>query len=319
MKQLSRVLCVVDPISSEQRAVERAAWVCRKAGAKLDLLICYFNESLSGAVIFDAPALDDARREIMDGHVRRLEDLAKPLRESGLEVVTKVLWDRPLHEGIIRYAASIDANLVFKDTHHHSPVSRAFLSNSDWQLIRTCASPLWLVKPVPVSDRPVFLSAIDPMNEHDKPAALDDEIISCSRMFATLFDGEMHVFHAYDPRIALESETAIRYMSVPVPYDQIGEEMRKNHEKRFREITEYYGIEDKRTHLVAGRTEDALPALAARLDATVVVMGAIARNRWKRMFIGATAERTMDHLPCDLLVVKPDWFHIPDEILKHGE
>jgi universal stress protein E len=43
-------------------------------------------------------------------------------------------------------------------------------------------------------------------------------------------------------------------------------------------------------------------------------MGAVSRNRWKRLFIGATAERTLEHLPCDLLIVKPDWFQTPAEI-----
>ncbi|MBT5219554.1 MAG: universal stress protein, partial [Woeseia sp.] len=38
-------------------------------------------------------------------------------------------------------------------------------------------------------------------------------------------------------------------------------------------------------------------------------MGAVSRNTMKRLFIGATAERTLEHLPCDLLVVKPSWFH----------
>ena len=61
----------------------------------------------------------------------------------------------------------------------------------------------------------------------------------------------------------------------------------------------------------------ALPSFAEvadRLDADVVVMGAVARNRWKRLFIGATAERTLEHLPCDLLIVKPDWFQTPVEM-----
>jgi universal stress protein E len=50
------------------------------------------------------------------------------------------------------------------------------------------------------------------------------------------------------------------------------------------------------------------------VDAAVVVMGAISRNRWKRLFIGATAERTLEHLPCDLLIVKPDWIGESSEI-----
>ena len=51
--------------------------------------------------------------------------------------------------------------------------------------------------------------------------------------------------------------------------------------------------------------------------ADVVVMGAVARNRWKRLFIGATAERTLEDLPCDLLIIKPDWFQTPVELEGH--
>ena len=56
--------------------------------------------------------------------------------------------------------------------------------------------------------------------------------------------------------------------------------------------------------------------IAERIGADVVVMGAVARNRWKRLLIGATAERTLEHLPCDLLIVKPDWFKTP--LALHG-
>jgi universal stress protein E len=68
------------------------------------------------------------------------------------------------------------------------------------------------------------------------------------------------------------------------------------------------------SHLVAGLTHEELPQLSAEKDAAVVVMGAVSRNHWKRLFIGATAERTLEHLPCDLLIVKPDWFQIPADI-----
>jgi universal stress protein E len=47
-------------------------------------------------------------------------------------------------------------------------------------------------------------------------------------------------------------------------------------------------------------------------------MGSISRSRLKRLFIGATAERTLEKLPCDLLVVKPEWFETPVES-SHGE
>jgi universal stress protein E len=35
------------------------------------------------------------------------------------------------------------------------------------------------------------------------------------------------------------------------------------------------------------------------------VLGAIARGRLRERLIGSTAERVLDRLPCDTLVVKP--------------
>jgi universal stress protein E len=37
-------------------------------------------------------------------------------------------------------------------------------------------------------------------------------------------------------------------------------------------------------------------------------MGAVSRSGLKRVFIGNTAERVLDALPCDVLVVKPAHF-----------
>ena len=191
------------------------------------------------------------------------------------------------------------------------------LTNTDWNLIRTCPVPLWLVKPADFADSPSFVAAIDPMNQHDKPAALDDEILHLSKALADDVGGEVHAFHAYDPRIAVATATANAYIPVSLPFDEIEQQMHDDHQKRFNEITSFHGVADENAHLAAGLTHEELPLLAEKLDADVVVMGAVARNRWKRLFIGATAERTLEHLPCDLLIVKPDWFQTPVDLDSH--
>ena len=42
--------------------------------------------------------------------------------------------------------------------------------------------------------------------------------------------------------------------------------------------------------------------------ASVVVMGAVSRSALTRLFIGHTAERVIDALKCDVLIVKPRRF-----------
>jgi universal stress protein E len=297
MHKIKRIMSVIDPTEKTQPAMQRAAWLAEKTGAELELFICYYNEYLSGDRLFDSPSLEKARQELLSSQAGLLDKLAEPLRESGLNVTTTALWDHPLYEGI-----------------HHSAVSRALLTNTDWNLIRACAVPLWLVKPNDFSDTPTYVAAIDPLNEHDKPAALDDEILVLSRTLAEASDGEVRAFHSYDPRIAVATATANAYIPVSLPFDEIEKQMREQHEQRFNEVVRFHKIDEDKSHLVAGLTHEELPELASEINADVVVMGAVSRNRWKRLFIGATAERTLEHLPCDLLIVKPDWFQTPEEI-----
>jgi len=317
MKEISKVLAVIDPTTQDQPGLGRASWLAKKTGAELELLVCYYNEYLSGDRLFDSPSLEKARDEVIQNQQKYLEVLAEPLRADGITVKTSAVWDHPLHEGVVRQAVATDADIVIKDTHHHSAVARALLTNTDWNLIRTCPTRLWLVNPSKISGTPVFLAAIDPMNQHDKPAALDDEILQLSKLLADCVGGEVHAFHSYDPRIAVATATANAYIPVSLPFDEIEQQMHEDHQKRFKEITEFHKVDDDKAHLIAGLTHEELPAIAERIGADVVVMGAVARNRWKRLFIGATAERTLEHLPCDLLIVKPDWFKTPVDLENH--
>mgnify|MGYP001545469878 FL=1 len=318
MEKISKVLSVIDPTVEDQPGMRRAAWLAKHCGAELELLVCYYNEYLSGDRLFDSPSLEKARSEVIANQEKHLEELAEPLRKDGVIVTTTATWDHPLYEGIVRRAVASGADIVVKDTHHHSAVTRALLTNTDWNLIRTCPIPLWLVKSHDLADPPIIVAAIDPMHQHDKPAALDDEILQLSKLIGDNVSGDVHAFHSYDPRIAVATATANAYIPVSLPFDEIEQQMHEDHEKRFNEITTFHGLDDDHSHLVAGLTHEELPAIAENLKADVVVMGAVARNRWKRLFIGATAERTLEHLPSDLLIRKPDWFQTPGESTTHA-
>ena len=196
MQEIKQIMAVIDPTTDAQPAMDRAAWLAGHTGAEIELFICYYNEYLSGDRLFDSPSLEKARREIIAGHEKHLDKLAEPLRERGIAVKTTALWDHPLYEGIVRHAAATGADIVFKDTHHHSAVSRALLTNTDWNLIRACAAPLWLVKSKDFAEPPVVVAAIDPLNEHDKPAALDYEILNLCKTLAGVSGAEVMAFHS---------------------------------------------------------------------------------------------------------------------------
>ena len=65
--------------------------------------------------------------------------------------------------------------------------------------------------------------------------------------------------------------------------------------------------------VVRGPPVAQLPRLAKKHAAALVVMGAVSRQGLKRVFIGNTAERVIDKLDCDVLIVKPRGFKSPVE------
>jgi universal stress protein E len=73
-----------------------------------------------------------------------------------------------------------------------------------------------------------------------------------------------------------------------------------------------------RRHLVRGDPAVAIPATARKTRSAIVVIGAVSRSALKRLFIGNTAERVMDELRCDLLVVKPAKFALKGPRARRG-
>jgi universal stress protein E len=300
-----RILVVVDPTANAQPALERAAWIARKTRARMELFICAFAPELLD-VRADAPAdLSRARKAHVENQLRRLHELARPLAAEGIDTRVDAVWDSPLHEGIIRKAVAARADIIVKDTHFHPVLKRSLFSNTDWNLIRTCPAPLWLVKPRATAASPCFVAAVDPLHERDKPAELDHAILTIGAELSAALGGQLAVFHAFDvaPVIAASAEGISAPLMLPVP--ELIDGVKAQHTDAVYALTDGRGIGRGHVHIEQGGPRAQLLALTDRIRADVVVMGAVSRRGLARVFLGNTAEDVLDRLGCDLLIVKP--------------
>lgn len=89
-------------------------------------------------------------------------------------------------------------------------------------------------------------------------------------------------------------------------------EMEETHAERVRQgfdrVVNASGISRARRHLEMGPVDDELAKIVKSTRAGLVVTGAVSRSAWKRFLIGSTAERALDWLECDLLIIKPREF-----------
>src|SRR5262249_59328825 len=74
------------------------------------------------------------------------------------------------------------------------------------------------------------------------------------------------------------------------------------------QLADKAGIPRAHCHIRMGEVSDQLSAFVRRSGTAIVVMGAVSRSAIARLFIGNTAERALDRLTCDVLIVKPRGF-----------
>jgi universal stress protein E len=301
VNRITDILVIVNPLVRDEPAIAKAATLARWFGAGMELLICDTKSSRATHTEEDLSGIRNASHS--DNLQSLLEQLAEPLRDDGIDVTTYVISGDPLHETVISWMQNSPADLVVKDTHHHSFANRTFTTNTDWHLIRACPVPLLLTK-VKTWDSPLMLiAAVDPGHVNDPSAALDHRILDVTASMAKQFHAEVHAIHAYFPSTIATAGGGVTAEALAAE-----KELRRS---QIKQLTDEYGVADANLHVAAGVAAEYLPRMAEECRADIVVMGAISRSGLKGVFIGSTAERVLETLPCDVLVVKsPDFAQI---------
>jgi universal stress protein E len=307
MKRLDRILVVLDPTAEAQPALAKAARLASVAGSPLELFVCDYEPALADPRFFKSERLQTLREEFLARHRATLERHAAALRGQGLTVTTEVRWATPVHSGIVARTLEIEPALVVKDTHYHGPIRRTVLTHTDWNLIRACPAPLLLAKAAPWRQPVRVLVAVDPGHEHDVAGRLDHELLKGGASLAAGLGGELHVVHAFFPAELLASTAAMAAMSAVDGGTLV--ELLEQERTRLREalaaLLRQHAISPERLQFRQGSAVEVLREAAAELPADLVVLGAIARGRLREMVVGSTAERVLDRIACDILVVKP--------------
>jgi universal stress protein E len=306
MQRLERILAVFDPTAGTQPAVAKAARLAAASKASLEILVCDYEPALANPRFFPSDRLRVLREEFLARHDSLLERHAAGFRNQGLTVTTEARWAAHPHQGIVERVRESAPDLVVKDTHYHGLIRRTVLTNTDWNLIRSCPAPLLLAKPGEWRTPARVMTGVDPGHEGDPDATLDHELLLAGKMMAQQLAGELHVVHAFFPA---ELVSTVSGMAAGVAIDggmviELLEQERARVREALAALLRQHAIPPANFQFREGSAVEVLCDVAAELPADIVVLGAIARGRLREMLIGSTAERVLDRMPCDVLVVK---------------
>ncbi|MEO0421259.1 MAG: universal stress protein [Pseudomonadota bacterium] len=314
MEAINRILVVLDPYSAPtnkaQPAMNTGITLAREMGAELHFGLVQYNNQLHGK----SAAMAEARETFMQTWREWLADCISKLDTDGIaQVQAHLEWDHPWHDGILRQAMKLDADLVIKDIHHHPRWGKSMFTNTDWHLVRECPKALLMLKSGRWHNPPRILAAVDPMHERDKPAALDHRIVDHAKLLRDAIKGELSVFHAFQPAI---NRIPVEAGGIPLdlPIEQDAAAIENAHREALDALLANRECTADEVVLEVGPPADSLIARIEDHSIDLVVMGAIARGALKRLFLGSTAERVFGELSADLLVVKPADFQCPVDL-----
>jgi len=298
------VLAVIDLEDKPGTTLDRAVLLANRLGYdSMDILLCVpaYGTILDGYVPSSEADLLTQRIEAV--HAEMLDQYATRARAAGLNVSARLLSGPSSTDLVVEHILESVPSMVVKGTRYHSAAERGALVDSDWQLMRQCPCPLWLVKSESIGERPVIVAAVDPMHSADEAALLDQRIVDAAAGFARAAGGSLRLLHACEPLAAIGTAVNRALTAAKLDTDSIDERVRNDHAAALAAFAEKNGIDPEHAQQIPGRAHEVLPAFAREVAADLVVMGVLARSRPGRKAIGNTAERVLDHLPCDVLIV----------------
>lgn len=152
---------------------------------------------------------------------------------------------------------------------------------------------------------------MDPGDTHDEPPALDEQILDSAELLCKALSGRLEVFHARTPwDEAIHINPELRDLPEYRDEEIHGAYLARVQARVF-ELAERHNIAREQVHIESSHAAESLPRYSNQRKADIVAMGAVSRSRFRHALVGDTAERALDALSCDALIVKPPGFQTP--------
>lgn len=266
--EFRNIFVVFDPTRSDQPALERAGNIAREIGGEVHVYVA-IHADLAKSV--DKPA---EISRLLATQRQRLNTAVLSLRGRGVPVSTEVEWDKDWYSAVVRAVQRNGADVVLKSSHKHSTRERFLNRTSDWTLIRQCRCPVLLVKEGPQRESRRVLAAVDIRAANESYEKLNRHIIDFSQHFLENRGAEVHFINAFEDLGAFPDRNA---------------------------LLKSCGVSSDRIHIQLGEPGEVIVRGAHELDASLVVVGNLARSGLSAAISGNTVEKVLDKLDCDVL------------------
>ncbi|HET8710748.1 MAG TPA: universal stress protein [Spongiibacteraceae bacterium] len=141
-----------------------------------------------------------------------------------------------------------------------------------------------------MGDYNTILAAVDLSEEAN-------EVATKAARFAAANQAKLHLIHVIEP-------LSFAYGGdIPIDFSTIQEEIQRQAETQLRELCSKLNVPVERLHILLGRPENEIHALAEKLSADLIIVGSHGRHGLA-LLLGSTANGVLHGAKCDVLAMR---------------
>lgn len=308
MYKYTNLIVAIDPEHEQQPAFSRALGIAEKTiePVTLTLFLAIYDFSYEMTSILSGDDRESMRAGVLEEREEWIRTLVEQHDTSEIDIKIHVVWHNRPYESIIAQVFEGQHDLLIKTTHKHDKFGTLLFTPTDWHLIRKCPCAVLLVKNDVWPESGKILTAVNLSSENEIHESLNDKLIEEANVMADLFDSQINLVNAYPP-------TPVN-VTIELPeFDPASytDAVRGHHLLAMKALRQKHGMDEEQTFCCEGLPEDVIPSVAREVNAEMVILGSTGRVGLAAMFIGNTAEHTIDLLNCDVLAIKPDGYVSP--------
>lgn len=289
---MNTILAVINNWPCAERILTKASQIAKASGAGV-FVYCPVSspvEELNRYIGFDN--YQEVRAALLDENQTRLDNL------RGVDAFDSLVeWQSKPYRAVADKAEALSATMIVMAASTHRVLGDFLHKPDDWHLLREARCPVLILGSEAREYRAVAV-AVDALDDSDDNQSLMARVLDEAEMMAEVLRLPLRVISvAPDPGYAY-SDILAADVRVLADFRIQSENMTR---QRQQQVLARYGVQAQKAEVVSGGVEKILQQAAA--EAGLLVIGTIANKGLRGFFLGNTAERLLQHLEGDMLVV----------------
>lgn len=291
---MNKILIIVDRTDKKQVALSRGLELAKAMAANVEA-VCFTHEYLKTAADKSA-SQTKLKDHLIKANSAWLDEQLAQLDYQDIKITPKVVWSKQLYQWITKRCQQQEYLAVVKTVNRSDSF---YHTSTDWHLLRECPAPVMLAAEKKWRKSHPILASVDIGSRKKSKQKLNQQILEIAADYACKLNSELHIVHSIYISTVLQDLDLINR-------DAVAKKRKAELKPVIEKLCSKYGLSKQQIHIRTGLAHKAIPSVASKIKADLVVMGTASSHGLATRLIGNTAEKVLNHLRTDVLAIKPE-------------